>query len=377
MFNKSDITRNDFMLKRGLSKCGYDWWWHSFTAYHNETGEEKSFFIEFFTCNSALGKEQAILGQQPKNKMEHQKPSYVMLKAGAWGEDAKQLHRFWGWSQVKISNSSPFFLEADDCYVNETHTKGSVNVTEDEVQKHPEYMCQTGSMSWNLKIRKEIAFHVGYGASKLLRNLQAFEMFWHAEGMKTFYDGEVIWNGEHYTVTPATSYGYADKNWGKNFTSPWIWLSSNHLYSGKTGEKLENSVFNIGGGKPKIGPFSMENKLLSAFWYEGKEYEFNFSKFWTFTKTNFKCYETEEQIVWHVEQKNITNRMIADITCDKKDMLLINYEAPDGSKLHNRLWNGGNGVGVIRLYRGSTLIDEITAKNIGCEFGEYSKKQVC
>ena len=56
-------------------------------------------------------------------------------------------------------------------------------------------------------------------------------------------------------------------------------------------------------------------------------------------------------------------------------MLFVNYEAPDGQKRHNRLWNGGNGKGRIRLYRKSSkgliLIDDMDATNIGCEYGEY------
>ena len=67
--------------------------------------------------------------------------------------------------------------------------------------------------------------------------------------------------------------------------------------------------------------------------------------------------------------------METEVTCQKRDMLLVNYEAPDGSKKHNRLWNGGNGVGTIRLYdkaNGSLeLVDEIEATHIGCEYGEY------
>ena len=63
------------------------------------------------------------------------------------------------------------------------------------------------------------------------------------------------------------------------------------------------------------------------------------------------------------------------IRCRKEDMLLVNYEAPDGSKKHNRLWNGGNGTGVIKLYekhgKELTLVDEIEATHIGCEYGEY------
>lgn len=61
--------------------------------------------------------------------------------------------------------------------------------------------------------------------------------------------------------------------------------------------------------------------------------------------------------------------------CQKKDMLNINYEAPNGTKRHNRLWNGGNGKGVLKLYRRKfgkeELIDEVIAENVGCEFGEY------
>lgn len=76
-------------------------------------------------------------------------------------------------------------------------------------------------------------------------------------------------------------------------------------------------------------------------------------------------------IVWHVEQRTWTSKMITDITCEKKDMLLVNYKAPTGEKRHNRLWNGGNGKGTIELYHKGKLIDRIYAENVGCEYGEY------
>ena len=178
--------------------------------------------------------------------------------------------------------------------------------------------------------------------------------------------------------TPETSYGYADKNWGRNFTSPWVWLSSNNLVSNITHKKLENSVFDIGGGRPKIFNLPLERKLLGAFYYEGEEYEFNFSKFWTNTKTKFNCDETTDEVVWHVKQETKHAKMITNIRCFKKDMLLINYEAPDGTKKHNRLWNGGNGKGNIKLYKKLdnkwVLVDDISAYNVGCEYGEYHKE---
>ena len=64
-----------------------------------------------------------------------------------------------------------------------------------------------------------------------------------------------------------------------------------------------------------------------------------------------------------------------EVFCKKKDMLFVNYEAPDGSKRHNRLWNGGNGWGTLKLYDKKDgqliLVDEVEATHIGCEYGEY------
>ncbi len=374
MFNKSDLSRNECMLKGGQAKRGYDWWWHSLTARHAETGEEQAFIVEFFLCNPALGGEEPILGQLPENKANKRKPSYLMIKVGAWGENGVQLHRFFGWKKIEVHYKKPYHVRADDCYIDDTQTFGSVKVTPEEAAAHPEYMCDSGEISWDLKIDKKIAYNVGYGGNRLLRAMQIFQMYWHAEGMKTAYEGEIIWNGQKYLVTPDTCYGYADKNWGKDFTSPWVWLSSNNLTSKITGKKLENSVFDIGGGCPKIGFIALKRKLLSAFYYEGKEYEFNFAKFWHGVRTKFECTETDTQVIWHVEQKTWRNRMVTDITCEKKDMLFVNYEAPNGAKKHNRLWNGGNGKGMIQLYHKGKLIDEIWAENVGCEYGEYDKE---
>ena len=380
-FNKQDESRDAFMLTGGFANEGYDWWWHSFTGIDEKTGKEKPFFIEFFTINPALGEKDPVFGQLPENKEEGKKPSYLMVKAGAWGDGAAQLHRFFGWkSGISVSEEIPFEISAEDCYLSETESRGSVSVSKEEAKEHPEYMSDSGSISWDLKIDKQVAFNVGYGASKAPRDLEAFEMFWHAQGMKTLYSGTVIWNGRKYRVSPETSFGYADKNWGKDFTSPWVWLSSNNLTSRLSGNRLTDSVFDIGGGRPKIGHIALEGKLLSAFWYEGQAFEFNFSKFWTLTKTKFECGETKDRIVWKVEQETPLHKIRVRVSCRKKDMLLVNYESPDGMKRHNRLWNGGNGTGRIKLYEkklGSgrrwkwSLIDDIDAKNIGCEYGEY------
>lgn len=373
MFNKSDIRRNECQLFGKQSKNGYDWWWHSFTAYKESDHTPRPFFLEFFLCNPAYGQDEPVFGQLKENQEKGLKPSYLMVKVGTWLEGGTQLHKFFGWNKIKVNWKAPYSVEADDCYIDEYQSHGHVLIKKEDSVNHPEYMSGYGEISWDFKIEKKIAYNVGYGAGSFFRKTQLFEMFWHAEGMKTYYEGYITYNGEKYIISKEESYGYADKNWGKDFTSPWVWLSSNSLTSKLTGKKLENSVFDIGGGCPKVGPIALKRKLLSAIYYEGKEYEFNFSKFWTNTRTKFSSTETEDQILWHVEQKTWRNKYIIDVTCNKKDMLLVNYESPNGKKRHNRLWNGGNGIGVIKLYHRGKLIDEIEAKNIGCEYGEYDK----
>lgn len=60
---------------------------------------------------------------------------------------------------------------------------------------------------------------------------------------------------------------------GRGFTSPWVWLSSNDLVSNITGKKVENSAFDVGGGRPKIYFMALNRKLLGGFCYEGDCYE--------------------------------------------------------------------------------------------------------
>lgn len=376
-FNKSDIQRNAFQLTGPLSKKGYDWWYHSFTAHNAETGEAKSFFVEYFLCNPALGGSKPVFGQLPKNKAESKRPSYLMVKAGTWGKDAVQLHKFFSWKDSTVLREAPYSIGVPGCTAGEKFITGRIEVIPEEVAEHPEYMCGSGSMSWNLKVVKKVAFNVGYGAGKIFRRLNAFEMYWHAEGMKSEYSGTVIFNGVTYIVDPKTSYGYADKNWGSNFTSPWVWLSSCNLTSLVSGKKLNDTVFDVGGGRPKVFGLPLNRKLLSAMWYEGKEYEFNFSKFWTHTRTKFECNETDDEVIWQVKQESKNAAIEYEVTCKKNEMLLINYESPDGMRRHNRLWNGGTGVGTIKLYSKVSgrfvPLDTMKAENIGCEFGEYGK----
>lgn len=374
MFNKKSVKKNGFQLNGLLKRNGYDWWWHSFTAYNRQTGEEKAFYIEFFIMNPELCRDKIILGQDKNSKEKALRPTYLMVNVGSWGKNKKQLHRFFSLSETSICKC-PISIKAGNCFLDENSTYGEVEVDAKDVKSA--MMTDVGRMKWNIKIKKEIAWNVGYGTSKFFRMINAFEMYWHAEGMKTSFEGEIEYDGEMYDVIPEKSYGYADKNWGRDFTSPWVWLSSSHLRRKSTNEELLNSAFDIGGGKPKVFGISLPRKLLSGYYIEGKEIEMNFSKIFHPCETWFKFKEEKDKVFWRVIQENKSYKIEVDISCLKKDMLFINYESPKGLKLHNRLFNGGNGIGNMKIFKKKKkeyiLIDEIECYNVGCEYGEFSK----
>ena len=151
IFNHHDITRDACMLHGPLAHHGYDWWWHSFTAQDAETGEDKPFFIEFFVCNPALGEDAPVFGQLPANQQAGKRPSYLMVKAGTWGEDACQLHRFFGWKDVVLHGDAPYSIRAADCLACETVLKGSIVLSAEEAAAATEAAvsggCFTASVS--------------------------------------------------------------------------------------------------------------------------------------------------------------------------------------------------------------------------------------
>lgn len=67
----------------------------------------------------------------------------------------------------------------------------------------------------------------------------------------------------------------------------------------------------VRGGRqhPKAFGIALGWKLLGRFYYEGRDYEFNFSKFWTGSRTFFDCQETDTEIRWKVVQTAFRAKM--------------------------------------------------------------------
>lgn len=375
---KRFLGRNLFMLKGRYARRGYDWWWHSFTGINAITGEEKAFFIEYFAINPSLYPTKVVLGQRSDNQTYGIRPSYVMIKAGAWGKDAVQINNFYPAKELVYKRNKLDF-QVGSCILSEHTISGAVSVDKEEALRYPECMTDSGSMSWNLQINKKIPYCVGYGTNWFFRVFHFFQMYWHAQGVKTEYTGKVTLNGSVYNVMPETCYGYADKNWGSDFTNPWVWLSSCDMTNLITGKRLENSCFELGGGTPRILGIPIKGKVLTYIKLENEEFEFNFSKFWKKSSTRYTFFDEGDEVHWSVSAQNRNYLVDINVFCNKSEMIKVNYENPDGQKLHNNLWNGGNGHGDIKIFKkiGSKdleVYEHISIGHVGCEYGEYEEK---
>jgi hypothetical protein len=370
--NKSDLRLNLYKLKGPLAKNGYDKWRHQFTGYNQKTGTAKTFFVEYFVCNPAIGNGHPILGQLPINQAIGRRPSYAMVKAGVWGNEAKQLHNFYAFSDFKCA-SDALNITIGNCELSEVHIKGHCNVSEKDAVDHEEYLSDAGLMTWDLQINKKIAYHVGRVNSKLYNWLYDLDHFWHAQGVYSEYSGNVVLDGIKYVVIPESSFGYADKNWGSRFSSPWMALNGCQLKRISTGKVIDKGAFVFKGGKFGKG---LNEQLCGGLFYEGNMHHYHNKNATDQDQFSFEFEEGDTSNTWRVTVENRKTHLKLVVTCPIDEMLLLNYEAPDGMKNYNALWSGGTGIGTLELYKktrkGNELIDAFELQRVGCEYGKVN-----
>lgn len=371
--NLSDLSRNAYLLCGSLSKKGYMRWFHSFSGIQPQTGERRVFFIEYMIMNPSLGRERPILGQLPFNRKHGVRPSYVMVKAGSFGGDggspAKQLHGFYPITALKIA-LMPLVIQVGENFYSEQRIYGFVNVTHDQ-SRRKSYMCDEGSMEWDVELNKSISCHTGRIAGPLYCALNALNTFWHAEGIKTQYRGHVTLDGVTYDVTEEDSFGYADKHWGSRFNDPWFQLASCRITSELTGRTLKHSALAIDGCCPRFFCFPLKKKLLMQLTYEGED--FNFLLTQSRHKSRWKVKVSKKRVQWQVIARNRHSILKLAVSSLQEDMLEMNYEDPRGHKTEFPLLEGGMGNGKLFLYRKAKgrfeLIDTLTLENVFCAYG--------
>lgn len=371
--NLSDLTRNAYMLRGPLARRGYMRWWHSFSGIQPETGEIRSFFIEIMILNPSLGGELPILGQHPYYKKRGMKPSYVLVKAGAFpdesGNGGLQLHSFYPISALKAA-FKPFVIQVEDCFYSEDRLSGYVDVTETEAG-HRSFMTDAGTMEWELEMHKAVSCSTGILASPLFQLFNALDSYWHGEGIKTFFRGTVILNGIPYDVSPDQSFGYSDKHWGRSFNRPWLQFSCGRLTSQRNGRELRHSVLAINGCCPRFLFLPLRRKLMIQLTYTGEDYNFGFRPF-VLSRCRWETKETNKRYIWHIAARNKTSLIKISGSCTKEQMIRLQYENPDGFKSKRPLLAGAAAVGTVKLYRrssdGLVLLDTLQMQQGFCEY---------
>lgn len=374
--NKSDLSRNAYLLNGSLAKKGYMRWWHSFTGTSSETGDRRVFFIEYLIMNPALGHEEPVLGQLPANRKRKIKPSYVMIKAGAFAGDsgtkAVQLNAFYPMNELKIA-LNPLVIQTGENFYSENHIYGFINVPHDKARRRS-HMCDEGCMEWDLEVHKAISCHTGRIAGPFFCAVKALETFWHGEGIKSLYQGSVTLNGVTYEAVPETSYGYADKHWGRAFNNPWLQLGCCCLTSQRTGKELKHSAIAVDGCRPRFLFLRLKRRLILQLTYEGEDFEINFSRWGTFSRCKWNRRQTRKRNIWQIASWNKDTIIKITAGCLCEEMMTINYEAPNGTLPKTPLLGTGSADGKILLYRrvpgGKELIDTLIMKNVFCEFNE-------
>lgn len=384
--NKSDLDRNAYMPGGSYARRGYLRWWHSFVGTQEETGESRTFFVEYFIINPGLGSDQPILGQHPYFKKRGLKPSYVMIKAGVFpgkvSSDTeklpgRELHAFYPISSLKATGK-PLVMQIEDCFYSENHISGFVDVTKQEA-RHRSLMTDAGSMEWDLEVHKAVSCHTGILSSAFFTALHALNSFWHGEGIRTFYRGHVILDGSLYRVEPESSCGYADKHWGRNYNHPWFQLSSCRLTSERTGRELKHSALAIDGCCPRFLCFTLKRRLMIQLTYMGEDFEFLFAKPGSFCRSKWKMKETNKRYLWHINAQNKDAVIRISGCCRKDGMMPLRYETPEGAKPSPTLWGGGDGYGTIQIYRRVSgkkqLIDTLSFENALFEYQSWHKER--
>ena len=394
MLSKKILQNERLKLKGAQRKCGFDRWRFVTNGVSSVTGEEKTFFIEYYCVNPAISPNAPVLGF--KNRYDSNMaadiqfalagtdaaknftsqilvvPSFVMVRAGSLSTVCRQYNNYFSSESVDFK-SEDFIVSVNtnqdkdkQCVIGECSTSGSVSVSETELLEHPEYLGNSGSMSWNLTYNRAIGFERGF-LSK--------ELNWVVPGVKTEFSGTIIYNGEEFNVTAKRSFGYYDKNWGRDFTSPFFHLGSSFLTSQISGKLLDGSAFAVQGeynGTLTV-LISLEGNIIEFHAEKGKKYN-----------VIYDCQEITDddmgaKLHWSCSVSNKKYVIDIDVYCRTKDLFLRDYESPMGERKVMRILSSGTGVGKFKLYKvvkkSLELVEQAEVSKCVCEYGNLEKSE--
>lgn len=371
-----------YQLAGAQKKAGVNTWRYVFNAVENGTGLERKFFIELSMLNPYLSPSDVVLGFKPRVKVSEddlqnvlagtlsaQKlqsesiltPSYVVVRAGVLGSGAKQICDYFTIKQINLDTKN-FSVEAGNCVFTEEKLSGRMDFSPSELHDHPEQLCESGIISWELRYEIKDFFDEGY---------EGKNSSWYATGIRTVFAGNITLDGKEYSIQPRKSCGYMDRFFGKSYPENYIHLSSSNLTSQITGKFLSDSSFSVSG--------VYDGRVNVMVNLEGLKVSFCASK----PKSAYQCVndfsqmpevDGSEKLHWTISTNDKNYVVDVDVFCLAKLMYVRSLELPEGERKVLKQLMGGNGTGEIRLYKrikkNLELIEHAEIQTCLCEFGQ-------
>lgn len=299
----------------------YEWWWHHMTAYHKKTRKSKSFYIEFFLMEGKYG----------------------MLKIGCWAENSRQQNKqisvfftpeecFASKKQmnVKFFKNKLFFANASN-----TRLKGHIFQNESPGRKN--LYSDKGRVTFHILVHK----FKNYKTTDIYFPTKLIPMYWYIGGLYTEYSGEIVWDDEIYELIPTQSFGYQDKNWGYNYSKPWLWLQSSCIRH--NGKIIPRAAFSCGGCTPFRWDLLGHHVIFTCNIPKIFSFDINFTRL----KFDEYKFEWKDKSRWILTIKNKLYDIKLNIQCPEYGITKIHYETPKG-ELRN-VYNSGIGRGSLQI----------------------------
>lgn len=381
--SKKNLKYSRFGLTGSHKKIGINFWRFFFNGTATGSGNESSFFIELEMLNPWYSPTEPILGYKPRVKIKEEDlqyalagtdsaheiksekiltPSYVVIRVGKVDSEPKQICSYISAKNMQF-NTKPFEIIADNKVFTENELSGEIIISNEDHDNHPEYLCDAGFASWNLKYDVIKDFMEGY---------ENQTDKWFPIGLRSCFSGSINFDGIDYVVEPKKSSGYIDRYWAKTFPEKWFHISSSNLTSLISGKTLFNSGFAI------QGPFDDKLSLLGEF--EGSDLLFcadapkkTYSVMWNCVQAPDVDEDEDQRLHWSISINSKMWIIDIDLFCKIKALYNRLLEMPEGQRKVLNVVQSATGIGEIKLYKKNKndleQIEYARISNALCEFG--------
>lgn len=364
-------------------KIGINLWRFIFNGLEEISGAEQMFFIEYEMINPWLSPAEVVLGFKPRVKITEDDlqyalagtksaqsfdtedkvlPSYCSLRIGMLGNNSKQLCYYIPVKQVEFKNK-PFEILFDNKSISDTRSYGFLSVSEEEVTAHPEFLCDSGYVKWDISYEPLECLVDGYNHDGNR---------WFPCGLNTSYSGKISFDGKDYLVTPQKCSGYMERYFGRNLPETWFHVSSSSLTSVINGKILSGSAFSVQGVfNDKLSFTGKIDDVLINF-YADKSKKVNLV--WDCQQMPEKDDPSTNLLHWSASFDDKKWVIDLDIFCKITELYNRSIEVPSGARKILNLLQGATGYGEIKFYKknGPTLeqIEHAQIVKVICEFGQ-------